>query len=59
MLPLKGRLRFKVYNPAKPTKYRIKLYIITEAVSGYVSYFKAYSGIYTSTRDTVFSLVGD
>ena len=59
MLPWKGRLRFKVYNPAKPTKYGIKFYIIAEARSGYVSYFEAYSGTYTSTRDTVFSLIGD
>ena len=59
MLPWKGKLRFKVYNPAKPTKYGIKFYIIAEARSGYVSFFEAYSGTYSSTRDTVFSLLGD
>ena len=48
-----------IYNPTKPTTYGIKFYIIAEAVSSYILYFKAYRGIYTSTRGTVFSLVGD
>ncbi|GFO46981.1 PiggyBac transposable element-derived protein 4 [Plakobranchus ocellatus] len=34
--PYKGRLRFKVYNPMKPTKFGIKIYEVTESDSGYL-----------------------
>ena len=34
--PWKGRLRFRVYNPAKPDQFGIKLYEACEAKSGYV-----------------------
>ena len=40
----KGRLRFRVYNPAKPTKVGIKLYQVCEAKSGYCLGFDIYTG---------------
>lgn len=40
----KGRLRFRVYNPAKPTKFGIKLYQVCEAKSGYCLGFDIYTG---------------
>ncbi|XP_062586678.1 piggyBac transposable element-derived protein 4-like [Saccostrea cucullata] len=40
----KGRLRFRVYNPAKPTKFGIKLYQVCEAKSGYCIGFDIYTG---------------
>ncbi|CAG2207905.1 unnamed protein product [Mytilus edulis] len=40
----KGNLRFKVYNPAKPTKFGIKLYEVCEASSGYCIGFDVYTG---------------
>jgi len=40
----KGNLRFKVYNPAKPTKFGIKLYQVCEANNGYCIGFDIYTG---------------
>ncbi|XP_035829688.1 piggyBac transposable element-derived protein 4-like [Aplysia californica] len=40
--PFKGRLRFKVYNPAKPNRFGIKLYTLCESSSGYCLYFDVY-----------------
>ncbi|XP_070211318.1 piggyBac transposable element-derived protein 4-like [Littorina saxatilis] len=42
--PWKGRLRFRVYNPAKPDKFGIKLYEACEAKSGYVISMDVYQG---------------
>ncbi|XP_069105709.1 piggyBac transposable element-derived protein 4-like [Argopecten irradians] len=42
--PWKGRLRFKVYNPAKPCKFGIKLYQVCEADSGYCVGYDVYVG---------------
>lgn len=33
--PFKGRVKFKVYNPMKPNKFRIKLYQVCKTKSGY------------------------
>ncbi|XP_069156457.1 piggyBac transposable element-derived protein 4-like [Procambarus clarkii] len=35
-MPWHGRLSFKTYNPNKPDKYGIKLYMLAEATSGYI-----------------------
>ena len=42
--PWKGRLKFRVYNPAKPDKFGVKLYSVNEAVSGYCIGFDVYVG---------------
>ena len=47
--PWKGRLKFKVYNPAKPDKFGIKLYQACEAKSGYVLGFEIYQGATPNT----------
>ncbi|CAC5378840.1 unnamed protein product [Mytilus coruscus] len=44
MVPFKGRLSFKQYMPAKPTKWGIKMWAIAEADTGYVSFCEVYSG---------------
>ncbi|CAG2228199.1 unnamed protein product [Mytilus edulis] len=44
MVPWKGRLSFKQYMPAKPTKWGIKMWAIAEANTGYVSFCQVYSG---------------
>jgi hypothetical protein len=44
MVPWKGRLTFKQYIPNKPDRFGMKLYIISESVSGYVSNFTLYTG---------------
>ena len=46
--PFKGRLKFKVYNKAKPQKFHIKLFQVCEAETGYVSGFEVYTGKQTS-----------
>ena len=50
--PWKGRLRFRVYNPAKPDKFGIKLYATTEAKSGYLLGFDIYQGATRATNYT-------
>lgn len=40
--PFKGRVSFKVYNPMKPNKFGIKLYVVCEAKSGYCVGFDIY-----------------
>ena len=42
--PFKGRVRFKCYNKNKPNKFHIKMYMVSEADSGYVSGFEVYTG---------------
>ena len=42
--PLKGCLRFRVYNPMKPNHFHIKLFQISEASSGYILGFHVYTG---------------
>ena len=42
--PWKGRLRFKVYNPNKPSKFGIKLYQANESATGYDIAFEIYTG---------------
>ena len=54
MVPLKGRLSFKQYMPAQPTKWEIKMYALAEAGTGYISFCKIYSG---GTDGTAYGLV--
>ena len=58
LMPYKGRLSIKTYNPQKPSKYGVKLYMLCEAKSGYVLDFLTYGGTYSSLKDIVFALVG-
>ena len=44
IVPVKGRLRFRCYNPRKPHKFHIKLFQIAEAECGYVVAFDVYTG---------------
>ena len=42
--PCKGRVTFRVFNPAKPDRFRIKLFEVCESSSGYCSMFAVYCG---------------
>ena len=42
--PFKGRVKFRVYNPAKPNRFGMKLYQVCEASSGYTVGFDVYHG---------------
>ena len=44
MIKFKGRLGFRQYLPSKPTKWGIKLWALCEAITGYLSRFKVYTG---------------
>ena len=57
LMPFKGRLSMKVYNPKKPHKYGVKLYMLCESKSGYVINFITYAGFSSSLRNIVFSLM--
>ena len=47
---IQGRLSFKQYLPAKPTKYGIKFFAICDSVTGYCMQFEIYYG-----RDEILS----
>lgn len=42
--PFKGKINFRVYNPAKPNKFGIKIYQCCESTSGYIVSFDIYDG---------------
>ena len=44
MIGFKGRLSFKQYMPAKPTKWGVKAFVIAESESAYVLDWFAYTG---------------
>ena len=65
MVPWRGNLSFKVYNPDKPKKYGMKAYMLCDSENGYVCQFKLYTGKTTvvseagKTYDLVMELVRD
>ena len=42
--PYKGRVSFRCYNPAKPSKWHLKLFEVSDARTGYVIAFDVYTG---------------
>lgn len=44
MIPYRGRLSFKQYMPAKPTRYGIKVWMAADSCNGYVLNFDVYLG---------------
>ena len=44
MVKFKGRLSFRQYLPAKPTKWGIKFWTLAEATTGYLERFQVYTG---------------
>lgn len=42
--PFKGRVKFRVYNPAKPNRFGLKLYQVSESSSGYTIGCDVYHG---------------
>ena len=40
----KGRVSFKSYNPSKPGKCHLKLFEVSDAMTGYVIGFEVYTG---------------
>lgn len=50
MVPFRGRLSFRQYMPAKPTKYGIKVWMAADSSNGYVLNFDVYLGKETGQR---------
>ena len=44
MIPFKGRLSFKQYMKAKPTKWGIKAFVLSDTTNGYVHRIQIYTG---------------
>ncbi|KAK3594436.1 hypothetical protein CHS0354_000258 [Potamilus streckersoni] len=44
MIPWRGKLSFRVYNPDTPIKYGIKSYMVCDSTNGYYSKFQLYVG---------------
>ena len=43
-MKFKGRLEFRQYLPAKPTKWGVKVWVLAESDTGYQSKFLVYTG---------------
>lgn len=54
----RGRLSFRVYNPAKPIKYGIKSYVLADSTTGYCWNLLPYCGTHCTIPDTVTTLLG-
>ena len=44
MCPFKGRVHFNCYNPKKPNRFHIKLFMVSEPSTGYICGFEVYTG---------------
>ena len=44
MIPFKERLSFKQYMKAKPTKWEIKVFVLSDATNGYIYKMQVYTG---------------
>ncbi|KAK2182827.1 hypothetical protein NP493_334g00007 [Ridgeia piscesae] len=44
MVKFKGRLEFRQYLPAKPTKWGVKVWVLAESDTGYLLKFQVYTG---------------
>ena len=42
--PFKGRVHFKCYNPKKPNRFHIKLFMVSEPSTGYTCGLEVYTG---------------
>lgn len=51
MVKFKGRLGFRQYMPAKPTKWGIKLWSLYESRTGYLHKFQVYTGKENNTQE--------
>lgn len=45
MIPFNGKVKFKIYNPQKPTKWGIKEYVLTDASVPYTFKIKLHDGM--------------
>ena len=51
MIKFRGRLAFRQYMPAKPTKYGIKVWMRSDPTNGYTNEFQVYTGKVEGRRE--------
>lgn len=57
MIPWRGRLRIRTYNPGKLIKYGILVRMVSEATTGYICNMKIYAAEGKKLEDTIFSVL--
>ena len=57
MVPYRGRLSFRTYNPAKIVKYGILVRMLCESESGYICNLQVYSGQGRKLQETILSVL--
>jgi hypothetical protein len=57
MIPWRGCVRFRTYNPGRITKYGILVRMLCEATTGYISYTEIYTAQGKKLNDTVMSVL--
>ncbi len=60
MIPFRGKIHFKVYNPDKPDKHGVKSYQLCDSSNGYFLMFEIYTGVNTdppSAKSKTYDLV--
>ncbi|XP_054259947.1 piggyBac transposable element-derived protein 4-like [Macrosteles quadrilineatus] len=51
-ISFKGKVSFRIYNPNKPTKFGLKIFVVSDSKSGYLYDFIPYYGKETLIPDT-------
>lgn len=57
MIPWRGKLKFKTYNPRKLTKYGILVRVLSECQTGYVCNIEIYCGQGKKLQDTIATIL--
>jgi hypothetical protein len=57
MIPWRGRLRIRTYNPGKLIKYGILVRMVSEATTGYICNMEIYAAEGKKLEDTIFSVL--
>jgi len=57
MIPWRGRLRIRTYNPGKLIKYGLLVCMVTESTSGYILNLEIYAGEGKKLQGTIFTLL--
>ena len=57
MIPWRGRLRIRTYNPGKLMKYVLLVCMVTENTSGYILNLEIYAGEGEKLQETIFTLL--
>ena len=56
MIPFKGRLSFRQYMKAKPTKWGVKVFVLCDSANGYIFRFQIYTGKAAESIDVTLGL---